>query len=34
MSFLNKFKKEFEGLNLGDRLGQQQGGEAQHDLVH
>ncbi|KAH7245401.1 hypothetical protein BKA59DRAFT_475747 [Fusarium tricinctum] len=26
MSFLNKFKKEFEGLNLGDRLGQQQAG--------
>ncbi|KAF5236299.1 hypothetical protein FAUST_6647 [Fusarium austroamericanum] len=26
MSFLNKFKKEFEGLNLSDRLGQQQGG--------
>ncbi|KAF5658788.1 zinc finger ZZ-type EF-hand domain-containing protein [Fusarium circinatum] len=25
MSFLNKFKKEFEGLNLGERLGQQQG---------
>ncbi|RKL16210.1 hypothetical protein BFJ68_g5461 [Fusarium oxysporum] len=25
MSFLNKFKKEFEGLNLSERLGQQQG---------
>ncbi|KAF5665572.1 zinc finger ZZ-type EF-hand domain-containing protein [Fusarium heterosporum] len=24
MSFLNKFKKEFEGLNLGERLSQQQ----------
>jgi hypothetical protein len=27
MSFLNKFKKEFEGLNLGDRLAQQQAGK-------
>ncbi|KAM0197210.1 hypothetical protein ACHAPI_005061 [Fusarium lateritium] len=26
MSFLNKFRKEFDGLNLGDRLGQQQAG--------
>ncbi|KAM0231236.1 hypothetical protein ACHAPO_008614 [Fusarium lateritium] len=26
MSFLNKFKKEFEGLSLSERLGQQQGG--------
>ncbi|SPJ91551.1 uncharacterized protein FTOL_13566 [Fusarium torulosum] len=26
MSFLNKFKKEFEGLNLDERLGQQQAG--------
>ncbi|EEU41337.1 uncharacterized protein NECHADRAFT_95236 [Fusarium vanettenii 77-13-4] len=26
MSFLNKFKKEFEGLNLGERLQQQQNG--------
>ncbi|KAF4493540.1 Zinc finger ZZ-type and EF-hand domain containing protein 1 [Fusarium agapanthi] len=25
MPFLNNFKKEFEGLNLGERLGQQQG---------
>ncbi|EXM21394.1 Zinc finger, ZZ-type superfamily [Fusarium oxysporum f. sp. vasinfectum] len=25
MSFLNKFKKEFEGLNLSERLGQQHG---------
>ena len=28
MSFLNKFKKEFEGLNIGDRLqAAQQGGQ-------
>jgi hypothetical protein len=34
MSFLNKFKKEFEGLNLSERLGQQQGGEALQDVAH
>jgi hypothetical protein len=27
MSFLNKFRKDFEGLNLGERLGQQQAGK-------
>ncbi|GKU10111.1 unnamed protein product [Fusarium langsethiae] len=34
MSFLNKFKKEFEGLNLSERLGQQQGGASPAPDTH